>query len=403
MNNKKNRAHNHASPSRRSHSLRSRKPLSKVNKRQSSISDFSKLVKTASEEITPAYQADRSFNNMPLSDSLKRNLGTKGYVKPSQIQNDTLESLLAGKNLIGVASTGSGKTAAFLLPVIEQLLKSPKANTALIVVPTRELALQIEEEFRSLTQKMSLYCASFIGGTKIGKDLRKLQQRNHVIIATPGRLKDLVNQRALTLEAFKMLILDEFDRMLDMGFVNEIRSIVKAMTNRKQTMLFSATLEANQKSIIDEIVRNPEIVKVDDGESTNSRIDEDIIEVPEGADKMQMLIDLLSGNGFSKVLLFTETKRWADRVHKRLNQIGVKADTIHGNKSQNYRNAALTKFKSGGIQVLVATDVASRGIDVNDVTHVINYQLPLTYQSYIHRVGRTGRGGRSGKAFTFVN
>lgn len=403
MNKKKNRAHNHASPSRRSHSLRSRKPLSKVNKRQSSISDFSKLVKTASEQITPAYQADRSFNNMPLSDSLKRNLGTKGYVKPSQIQNDTLESLLAGKNLIGVASTGSGKTAAFLLPVIEQLLKSPKANTALIVVPTRELALQIEEEFRSLTQKMSLYCASFIGGTKIGKDLRKLQQRNHVIIATPGRLKDLVNQRALTLEAFKMLILDEFDRMLDMGFVNEIRSIVKAMTNRKQTMLFSATLEANQKSIIDEIVRNPEIVKVDDGESTNSRIDEDIIEVPEGADKMQMLIDLLSGNGFSKVLLFTETKRWADRVHKRLNQIGVKADTIHGNKSQNYRNAALTKFKSGGIQVLVATDVASRGIDVNDVTHVINYQLPLTYQSYIHRVGRTGRGGRSGKAFTFVN
>lgn len=403
MNYKKNRADNYASPSSRSHTLRSRKPLSKVSKRQSSISDFSKLVKTASEVSTLAYEADRSFNNMPLSDSLKINLSAKGYVRPSQIQNDTLEYLLAGANLIGVASTGSGKTAAFLIPAIERLLKSPKANTALIVVPTRELALQIEQEFKSLTSQMNIFCACFIGGTKINKDLRKLQQSNHVIIATPGRLKDLVNQRALSLETFQMLILDEFDRMLDMGFVNEIRSIVRDMTSREQTVLFSATLETNQKSIIDEIVRNPKIVKVDDGESTNSRIDEDIIHVPEGVDKMHMLVDLLSGTGFSKVLLFTETKRWADRVNKKLNQIGIKADTIHGNKSQNYRNAALLKFKDGGIQVLVATDVASRGIDVHDVTHVINYQLPLTYQSYIHRVGRTGRGGKSGKAFTFVN
>ncbi|WP_286756810.1 DEAD/DEAH box helicase [Roseivirga sp. UBA838] len=403
MNYKKNRADNYASPSSRSHTLRSRKPLSKVKKRQSSISDFDKLVKTASEVPTQAYQADRCFNEMPLSSFTKKNLSAKGYVKPSQIQDDTLESLLAGKDLVGIASTGSGKTAAFLIPVIERLIKSPKSNTALIVVPTRELALQTEQEFKSLACQMNIFCACFIGGTKINKDLRKLQQSNHVIIATPGRLRDLVNQRALSLDTFQMLILDEFDRMLDMGFVHDIRSIVKDMTSRKQTMLFSATLEPNQKAIINEIVRNPEIVKVDDGESTNSRIDEDIIHVPEGADKMKVLIEMISGSEFSKVLLFTETKRWADRVSKKLNQSGVKADAIHGNKSQNYRNAALLKFKNGGIQVLVATDVASRGIDVHDVTHVINYHLPLTYQSYIHRVGRTGRAGRSGKAFTFIN
>lgn len=402
MNYKKLRADN-TSPSRRSHAPLSRKPLSNVKKRQSSISDFSKLVKTASEVSAPTYEADRCFNNMPLSNSLKRNLAAKGYVKPSQIQDETLESLLAGKDLIGIANTGSGKTAAFLIPVIERLIKLPKANTALVVVPTRELALQIEEEFKFLANHMNLHCASFIGGTNINRDLRQARQNNHVIIATPGRLRDLVNQRALSLKAFELLILDEFDRMLDMGFVKEIRSIVKDMTGRVQTMLFSATLEPSQKGIIQEIVVKPEVVKVNDGESTNSQIDEDIIHVPEGADKMEMLIEMVSDSGFSKVLLFTETKRWADKVCKQLNQSGVKADAIHGNKSQNYRNAALLKFKNGGIQVLVATDVASRGIDVNDVTHVINYQLPLTYQSYIHRVGRTGRAGRSGKAYTFVN
>lgn len=378
------------------------KHASKV-KRQSSILNTDQLVKKAATEKAIVYQSKNLFNDMPIDNKLKKNLVKKGYSKPSEIQEKSLNHLKSGRNLIGVANTGTGKTAAFLIPIIDRLLDQRSAQTALVVVPTRELALQVEKEFRSLTVGLELYASSFIGGTSVKQDLSKLKRKNHVIIGTPGRLIDLMNQKALHLERVPILVLDEFDRMLDMGFVRDIKRIVQSMRSRKQTMLFSATIDKTQKNLINELVSDAVEIKVNSGHSSSDRVDQEVIKVPNGANKFEMLTNLISADGFDKVLVFAETKRWVDRVAKKLNQIGIQADQIHGNKSQNYRNNALTKFKSGNIQVLVATDVAARGIDVNGVTHVINYQLPMTLDSYIHRIGRTGRAGQTGKAFTFVD
>lgn len=290
-----------------------------------------------------------------------------------------------------------------MIPIIQQLLENKAAFTSLVVVPTRELALQVEEEFRSLTKGLGLFSSSFIGGTNINRDLSQLQRKNHLIIGTPGRLIDLINRKALQVQNVSVLVLDEFDRMLDMGFVNDIKKIVRLMASRKQTMLFSATVDKTQKPMIDELLKNPVEVKVSSGVSTSDQIEQDIIRVPQGMDKFNMLLDLLGEAEFEKVLVFAETKRLVNKLSKRLSESGVKSDMIHGNKSQNYRNTALGKFKSGNVKVLVATDVAARGIDVSDVTHVINYQLPINFDSYVHRIGRTGRAGKTGKAFTFVD
>lgn len=376
---------------------------SKLPKRQSSIVDTDQLIKRATNKKEVIYEADRSFEDMPIDGRLKRNLSKKGFVRPSQIQDESLDLLKSGRNLIGIANTGTGKTAAFLIPIIERLLKQREQQTALLIVPTRELALQVEKEFISLTTGLGLYASSYIGGTSVNKDLGKLKRKSHVIIGTPGRLIDLINQKALRLNRIPILVLDEFDRMLDMGFVRDIKRIVEGMTSRRQTMLFSATIDQSQKTLIKSLVKDPVEIKVNSGTSSSDKVDQDIIKVPKDANKFNMLTDLVSRTGFDKVLVFAETKRWVDRVTKKLNQAGIMADQIHGNKSQNYRNNALTKFKKGSIQVLVATDVAARGIDVNGVTHVINYQLPMSLDSYIHRIGRTGRAGHTGKAYTFVD
>jgi len=372
-------------------------------KRQSSIVDTDQLIKKASRTEEVVYEANRTFEKMPLDKRLKSNIVKKGFTNPSQIQDESLELLKSGRNLIGIANTGTGKTAAFLIPIIERLLSQRERQTALVVVPTRELALQVEKEFESLSTGMGLYATSYIGGTSVNKDLVKLKRKNHIIIGTPGRLIDLMNQKALHLNRTPILVLDEFDRMLDMGFVRDIKRIVGEMTSRKQTMLFSATIDKSQKELIKTLVKDPVEIKVNTGTSSSDKVDQDIIKVPADGNKFNMLTDLISTSGFDKVLVFAETKRWVDRVTKKLNQAGFMADQIHGNKSQNYRNNALDKFTKGSIQVLVATDVAARGIDVSGVTHVINYQLPMSLDSYIHRIGRTGRAGKTGKAYTFVD
>lgn len=361
------------------------------------------LIKKAISIEEKPFVALSPYDEMPINKRLKANLAKKGFKNPTQIQQETLEPLIAGRDLVGIANTGTGKTGAFLIPIIERLLNEPKDFTSLVVVPTRELAMQVQEEFKSLTYGLDLFSSSFIGGTNIGQDLKRLQRRNHLIIGTPGRLMDLTNRGALRLQDISVLILDEFDRMLDMGFVNDIKKIVKAMTRREQTMLFSATIDKTQKSLIAELLHNPLEVKVSSGATTSDQIDQDIIRVPQGGDKFSMLLDLITDDEFEKVLIFAETKRSVDKVSKMLNRSGVRSDLIHGNKSQNYRTKALDKFKRGKVQVLVATDVAARGIDVTDVTHVINYQLPMTFDSYVHRIGRTGRAGKRGKAFTFVD
>ncbi len=363
------------------------------------------LIRKAETNQSEAFSPPRLFSEMPLHQELLSRLSKKGYRLPTQIQEETLEPLLAGRDLMGIANTGTGKTAAFLIPIIEKLLNNGRsqASGSLVVVPTRELALQVEQEFKSITSQLGIYCASFIGGTSVGRDQARLRRHHHLIIGTPGRLIDLANRGDLRLSQISTLVLDEFDRMLDMGFVNDIKKIVKRMPNRQQTMLFSATLDKSQKMLIDELLNNPMEVKVSAGDSTTSQVEQDVIYVPSEEDKFNMLLDLIEDQNFEKVLIFAETKRLVDKVNKRLLRSGVSVDHIHGNKTQNYRNKALDKFKKGKVKVLVATDVAARGIDVMDITHVINYQIPRTFDSYIHRIGRTGRAGKKGKAFTFVD
>lgn len=365
--------------------------------------DPSLLVKEAEQGVVEiVFRSDRLVQELPINPRLKQNLSEKGYTRPTEIQDRTLETLLEGRDILGIAQTGTGKTGAFLIPIIEYLLHNKVNPYALVVVPTRELALQVEEEFRSMSKGLGLYSACFIGGTNINRDLQTLRRNSHVVIATPGRLLDLTDRRAMDLSKFKTLVLDEFDRMLDMGFIRDVNRILDGMKQRRHTMLFSATLDKSQQSMINNILSNPVTVKVSGGTRGGDSIDQDIIRLKPGEDKFKVLQHMLSGAEFDKVLLFEETKHRVSKLCIKLNKAGIPAEQIHGNKSQNARQSALKAFKQGRVKVLVATDVASRGLDISDVSHVINYQVPQTHDSYIHRIGRTGRAGKSGKAYTFV-
>lgn len=364
--------------------------------------DPNDLIKKAVADTTKPYVAPISFDDLDIHESLKATIREKGYVTPTQIQAESIDYLIEGRDIVGIANTGTGKTGAFLIPIINRLLNQSKKFQTLIVLPTRELALQVDVEFRSLTKGLNFKGSTFIGGTSVGKDLDKLRRHNDIIIGTPGRLIDMMDQGALKLGKFSVLVLDEFDRMLDMGFIRDIQKILDAMKEREQTMLFSATVEPSQEKLIQGIVKNPVNVSVSTGTTTAELIDQDVIHV-KGGDKFVMLTELLSGNGFEKVLVFAETKRGVDRLSQKLRKSGFTSDVIHGNKSQNYRVNALNDFKKGKIKILVATDVAARGIDIADITHVINYQMPGSIDTYIHRIGRTGRAGASGQAYTFVD
>ena len=371
--------------------------------KKGSTLDTSLLVKEADHAVVEkVFRSDRLVRELPIDSKLRQALAVKGYERPTEIQDRTLETLLEGRDLLGIAQTGTGKTGAFLIPIIEQLLHKRVNPYALIVVPTRELALQVEEEFRSMAKGMELYSACLIGGTNINRDLQNLRRSTHVVIATPGRLLDLTDRRAIDLGKFKTLVLDEFDRMLDMGFIRDVNRILDGMKQRNHTMLFSATLDKSQQSMINNILKNHVTVKVSTGNTSGDGIDQEVIKLKPGEDKFRILQEMLSQNEFKKVLLFEETKHRVSRLCLKLNKAGIQADQIHGNKSQNARQNALKAFKQGRVQVLVATDVASRGLDVSDVSHVINYQVPQTHDSYIHRIGRTGRAGKIGKAYTFV-
>ena len=373
-----------------------------VKKKESTL-DPRLFVKKAQPSGQEGFRTEKTFADLGLTAKLLQNILAKGYQTLTNIQEQSILPLLEGRDMMAISKTGSGKTAAFLIPIIEHALKDFRNYTALVVTPTRELALQIEEEFKSLTLGMSLYSATFIGGTNINSDHQKLQRKLQVIVGTPGRLLDLSDRRELDLRKVNTLVLDEFDRMLDMGFVLDVNKLVNRIGKRDQTLLFSATLEPGQKKLIDGLLSNPLEVKVSGGASTNENIEQQTIRVPEGEDKFDVLADLFANPELEKVILFTETKRLADRLAKKLVQAGIKAGQIHGDKSQNFRNRMIDEFKSGDIRVLVATDVAARGIDVADVSHVINYQLPMTMDAYIHRIGRTGRAGKVGHAITFVN
>ena len=399
--NKQRRSHSPVSNMPAGSHDRNRKPAVK-GKKVSNL-DPSLLVKEATTKTEETdFRADRLISELPISMKLKQSLEKKGFQRPTEIQDRTLEALIKGKDLLGIAQTGTGKTGAFLVPIIEQLLYRRVNSLALVVVPTRELATQVEEEFRSMTKGFGLYSTCFIGGTNINRDLQTLRRNSHVVIGTPGRLLDLANRGALDLSRFKTLVLDEYDRMLDMGFIRDVRRILDEMHQRSHTMLFSATLDKSQQSMINSILHDPVTVKVTSGNRSGDTIDQDIIRIQPGEDKFKVLKEMLTQDEFKKVLLFEETKHRVSRLCIRLNKAGIESEQIHGNKSQNARQTALKAFKQGRVRVLVATDVASRGLDISDVSHVINYQVPMTHDSYIHRIGRTGRAGKNGKAYTFV-
>ncbi len=384
----------------KSHVSYKRTTVNKSNKKQLDTRLFEKKA-LAIEETQ--YISSRFIKDLPVHQSIIGNLLKKGYNTPTEIQDRCIEPVLNGKDVLGVAQTGTGKTGAFLIPLSHNLLETKPAFQILIISPTRELAVQIEQEFISIAKGLKLYSVCLIGGTSVKSDIAKLRQPSHIVIGTPGRIGDMVRQRALNLKNFSVLVLDEFDRLLDMGFAPEIMRFVDSMYNRKQTVLFSATEDKTQKDLIGKLLNNPLEVRLKNGNSSAANIDQEIIRVSEGQDKMAILVKMMHDSTFEKVLVFAETKRWVTKVCKNLQKAGIKADEIHGNKSQNYRTKALESFKNKKIQVLVATDVAARGLDIVNVSHVINYQQPQNMDSYIHRIGRTGRAGKMGKAYTFVN
>ena len=342
-----------------------------------------------------------SFKDLGLGSKVIERLAEIGYAYPREIQEKAIPEVLKGENIMGIARTGTGKTAAFLIPVINILLSNPTENHTLIIVPTRELALQIHQEFKNLTRGMELFASVLIGGSNIGINIKDLRRKNHLIIGTPGRLIDLKKRNLLPLHSFTTLVLDEFDRMLDMGFKQDIKIMHKAMTSLKQYLLFSATIDDSQQGIINELVSHYKLIQSTDKIKASENISQDIIKVATHQNKFDILLSLLPNE--EKVILFSETKRKVTKLVKNLTKAGVRSGEIHGDISQRKRESALRSFKAGNTKVLVATDVLARGIDITDVSLVINYEIPVNYEDYIHRIGRTGRSGKMGKALTFIN
>ncbi len=357
---------------------------------------------TPKAEETP-YESKYKFTDFQFGNQLQNNITKKGYVNTSSIQDQAILHILDGKDVIGIANTGTGKTAAFLLPIIERMNSSTPRPSVLIIAPTRELAQQIDEEFRVFTRGLNLYSALVVGGVPVERQIRELKRRPHFIIGTPGRLKDLMNRRLVRLDGITTLVLDEADRMLDMGFLPDIRAIVGETPTDRQTLLFSATITPEISAIIQNFSKNPVTVSVRTSE-TNEHIEQDVIEARDKSHKIELLTDMLRESAkYDKVLVFGETKFGVQRLSDHLDNSGITSIAIHGNKNQSQRARALKQFKDGRVRVMVATDVAARGLDIPNVSHVINFDTPQTYDDYIHRIGRTGRAGASGHAHTFVN
>ena len=347
-----------------------------------------------------------NFKDLQLSPLLLKALEEKGYVSPSPIQDKAIPHVLAGRDVLGCAQTGTGKTAAFALPIIQNLMKpsekkySKRVIRSLILTPTRELALQIAENFKEYGSRTSVRCAVIFGGVSANPQIEELRRGIDILVATPGRLNDLVGQGFVDLAHVEIFVLDEADRMLDMGFIHDVRKIISLLPVRKQTLLFSATMPAEIQALTDKLLHNPARVEVTPVSSTVDIIDASLYYVDK-ENKRSLLVYLLNHEDITSTLVFTRTKHGADRVAKFLVKNRISAAAIHGDKSQGARQTALSHFKSGEIQVLVATDIAARGIDIEELSCVINFDLPNIPETYVHRIGRTGRAGLGGRAISF--
>ena len=346
------------------------------------------------------YTAKHTFSDFNIHEQLGKNLAKKGFVHPSPIQDQAIPLLLEGKDVIGIASTGTGKTAAFLIPIINKFVED-RRHQAMVLAPTRELAQQIEEEFKVFTVGMRLFSVSVVGGLPITKQIREIDQGVHIVIGTPGRVKDLIERGKIKMADFNTIVLDEADRMLDMGFVDDMRQILGAMPKEKHGMFFSATFSSEIKKLCGDFLTDPITISLKTRD-TSASVDQDVVRVPKGADKLDVLHDLLNKPEFKKVLIFRETKRHVDELARELKKAGFAALPIHGDMRSRERMRTIESFSKGTATIVVATDVAARGIDIPDITHVINYDVPSTYDTYIHRIGRTGRGNKKGVALTFV-
>jgi ATP-dependent RNA helicase RhlE len=351
------------------------------------------------------------FSQLGLIAPIARAVAAEGYTTPTPIQAQAIPHVLGGRDLLGLAQTGTGKTAAFALPILQRLavenaiIVGPSGHRrirCLVLTPTRELAAQINESFATYGRHLPLRAAVVFGGVGIEPQKQTLRAGIDILVATPGRLLDLAGQKCVDLRALEVFVLDEADRMLDMGFIHDVRRVIALLPPRRQTLFFSATMPREAQELADALLHKPETVAVVPPATTAERVEQEVLFVDK-ADKRALLVDVLRDSAMRRVLVFSRTKHGANRIAEHLVKHGVGAEAIHGNKSQNARERALANFKAGRSRVLVATDIAARGIDIDDVTHVVNFDVPEVPETYVHRIGRTARAGASGMALTFVD
>ncbi len=363
--------------------------------------ELSKLINKATiTEETEHFIPEHKFADFAIDERLKKNIAAKGYELPSPIQDRSIPHLLRGEDVVGLAETGTGKTAAFLIPLIDKILKNPEERV-LVMAPTRELAVQIEKELAGFAKGLGFRGMVAVGGANINPQISQLRHNPSFVIGTPGRLKDLMERRALDLSNFGTVVLDEADRMLDMGFIDDMRFILAKMRAERHTLFFSATLSRDIERLIGDFLKNPVRISVKTRD-TSKNVDQDVVRIPRDKDRFDVLSEMLRDKDFTRVLIFGRTKHGVEKLAKSLSRNRIFAESIHGDKSHSARQRALRDFTEGKVQALVATDVAARGLDIPAVSHVINYDLPATYEDYVHRIGRTGRHTAKGKALTFV-
>lgn len=352
------------------------------------------------DEKVEVYKHKNEFNDFEINNLLKENIAGLGIKTPSPIQDQIIPEIINKKDVIGLAETGTGKTAAFLVPLIDQVIQEPQ-KLILILAPTRELAIQVNSELMKLSSGLNVFSTTCVGGMNIRPQIKSLYRKNNFIIGTPGRVMDLIKRKAIKPQMFSAVVLDEADRMLDMGFINDMKSIISQTPKDRQTLFFSATMTNQVEKIAQDFLSNPITVSVKKKDAANS-IEQDIVNFSKN-NKFNVLMKLLEDYELKKVIVFGNMKHSVEKLSKELIKNGIRSESIHGNKNHTQRQRALQNFKNNQSRVLVATDVAARGIHVDKVSHVINYDLPSNFDDYIHRIGRTGRGKDKGKALTFVS
>lgn len=357
--------------------------------------------KPITNSIETSYLPQHRFADFPISALLKRNIQNKNYTSPMPIQDKCIPEILKGLDVVGIANTGTGKTAAFLIPLIDKVYKN-RTQKVIIITPTRELAGQINEELKSFSMNMNISSALCIGGVNINRQKQEMRRNPNFVIGTPGRLKDLIHDRVLNLWQFNNVVLDEVDRMVDIGFIMDIKYFISLMPRNRQSLFFSATVSGKVAEILNGFLRNPITISVAKTQARDN-IEQNLIKIENRGRKTDQLHHLLIQEGFEKVIIFGRTKHGIQKLTDELLKRGFKAGVIHGNKRQSQREKTLEQFKNNEINILLATDIASRGLDINGISHVINYDIPATYEDYIHRIGRTGRMDNTGSAITFVD